>query len=495
MKASPTTLVIFGASGDLAARKLVPALYSSFCKHRLPENFRIIGTARSSFSSDQFREKMRAALQRFAPSEFDQSAWRDFARTLEYQPGDIDSLDDYQKLGTLIASPGKPTNALFYLAVAPQFYSMAAGKLGAAGLTKESSEVGYRRIVIEKPFGVDLASARALNRVVHDSFEESQVYRIDHYLGKETVQNVMVFRFANAIFEPLWNRNYIDHVQISVTESVGVGHRASYYDKAGVLRDMFQNHLMQLLTLVAMEPPAVYGADALRNEKVKVLAALRKMSPQSVAKMSVRAQYEGYTSEPGVHAGSETATFAALKLFVDNWRWQGVPFYLRSGKMMPEKASEIIIQFRRPPMQLFDTQTGLTELFTNRLSMCIQPDEGMHLCFMTKVPDQGMKTHEVDMEYHFRDSYGAGSIPGAYERLLLDALQGDASLFARSDEIEYAWTFIDAILSSWDGDTAPPLVTYAPHTWGPDAAEELISRDGRWWVHDCKPHGGNTSKE
>jgi glucose-6-phosphate 1-dehydrogenase len=297
---------------------------------------------------------------------------------------------------------------------------------------------------------------------------------------------MIVFRFGNAIFEPLWNRNYIDHVQITVSETVGVEHRAGYYNTAGVLRDMFQNHLLQLMTLIAMEPPVAFDANALRNEKVKVLSALREISPEHSAISTVRAQYEGYAREKGVAPNSKTETFAALRLFVDNWRWQGVPFYLRSGKMMKDKASEITVQFRRPPTQILDTQAGRTELFTNRLTICIQPDEGIHLLFIAKVPDHGMETRPVEMDFDFRNSFGAKAIPEAYERLLLDALNGDASLFARSDEIELAWNLIDGVLAGWESEHAAPLLIYKPHTWGPAASDDLLGRDGRWWVHNSR---------
>jgi glucose-6-phosphate 1-dehydrogenase len=354
---------------------------------------------------------------------------------------------------------------------------------------------GTRRIVIEKPFGRDCPSAVALNKMLHHVVQEKQIFRIDHYLGKETVQNLLVLRFGNAIFEPLWNRNYIDHIQITVAEAVGVEHRAKYYETAGVLRDMFQNHLLQLMTLVAMEPPTVYDAEALRNEKVKILKSLREIPPEVSAKQTIRGQYAGYTSEPGVNPGSKVETFAAIRVFVDNWRWQGVPFYLRSGKMLKEKSSEIIVQFRRPPTQILDVQAGKTELFTNRLSICVQPDEGMHLRFITKIPDQGLQTRPVDMDFHFRDSFGQNSIPEAYERLLMDALQGDAALFARSDEIETAWQFIDGIRGGWESEYGPPLLQYTPGSWGPEAAEHLLWREGRWWMHDCAPHGSAGAPE
>jgi len=478
-----TVIVIFGASGDLTARKLLPALYNNFRKKRLPEQTRIIGVSRKKFSDGEFRAKMREAVERSSAREFDGAEWDVFAEGIFYQAGDIEHETDLSALQRKIGEVNGPGgNCLFYLATAPHLYSLAIAKLGAAGLTAESDYNGYRRVIIEKPFGQDLASCHALNHDILRVLKEDQIFHIDHYLGKETVQNVLIFRFANAIFEPLWNRNYIDHVQITVAESIGVEHRAGYYETAGALRDMFQNHLLQLVTLVAMEPPALLEADSLRNEKVKVLNSLREIAPEHSAHHTVRAQYEGYHAEEGVAPGSTTETFAAVRLYIDNWRWQGVPFYLRSGKMMKENASEIIIQFRRPPTQLFDTQTGSTELYTNRLSICIQPDEGIHLRFITKQPDQGMKTHPVTMDFQSGEPHSGKSTPGAYERLLLDAMNGDASLFTRSDEIELAWKFIDGVRAAWESDYAPALQTYARHTWGPDASDEMLSRDGHWWI-------------
>ena len=480
-----TAIVIFGASGDLTARKLIPALYNNFRKGRLPGQFSIIGFARRPYSDDSFRGKMKEGIRAFASDGFQEADWAKFSEHLFYHRGEFEGQKHYDALaGRIDELIGTGGNVLHYLATAPEYYPTVIRHLGDSGLLTENAEKGYRRIIIEKPFGRDLPSALVLNQELHHVLNEGQIYRIDHYLGKETVQNVIVFRFGNAIFEPLWNRNYIDHVQISVAETVGVEHRAGYYDTSGVLRDIFQNHLLQLLTLVAMEPPVAFEADALRNEKVKVLSALRDISPEHSARSTVRAQYEGYQSEQGVKPGSDTETFAAMKLYIDNWRWQGVPFYLRSGKMMKEKSSVITVQFRRPPTQILDVQAGKTELFTNRLGISIQPNEGIHLRFIAKVPDKGMETRPVEMDFNFRDSFGDKAIPEAYERLLLDALNGDASLFARSDEIELAWRFIDSLRAGWESSDAPPLITYAPGSWGPAASDELLGRDGRWWDQD-----------
>ena len=488
-----TVIVIFGGSGDLTARKLVPAFYSAFRKKRLPGAVRLIGFSRTPISDDAFRAKLREAVKKFASPEYDAKSWGEFAPCVSYLPGDIEDPSSYEGLARKISPDSSPVDCLYYLATAPRFYSVIIARLAAANMIAQEKGGPFRRIIVEKPFGRDLATARALNDELHASLHEDQIFRIDHYLGKETVQNVLMLRFGNAIFEPLWNRNHIDHVQITVAETVGVEHRADYYDSAGVLRDMFQNHLLQLLTLIAMEPPAVVDADPLRNEKVKVLTSLREIPPEYSRRYTVRGQYRGYSSEAGVPRQSTTETYAALQVYIDNWRWQGVPFYLRSGKKLTEKSSEIIIQFRRPPTQIFDVQAGVTELFTNHLSICIQPDEGMHLQFIAKVPDQGMHTRPVDMEFHYRDSFGTDAIPEAYERLLLDALQGDASLFTRGDEIELAWRFIDGVKGGWEGGDGPSLEIYEQGSWGPGTGDALLAHEGRWWRHDCAPHPGQAS--
>ena len=481
------TIVIFGASGDLTSRKLIPALYQLFRKGRFDGPPRIVGFSRSPYSHDEWRDKLAETTAQFAGEKFDPAVWAEFAKQIFYHAGDVGKLEDFQTLSTFLdeiegdAASDTQSERLYYLSMAPRFYKPTVEHLGQSGLADESC--GCRRIVIEKPFGTDLASSQELNRQIHGVFQEHQVYRIDHYLGKETVQNLMVLRFANTIFEPIWNRNYIDHVQITVAEEVEVGSRAGYYDSAGVIRDMIQNHLLQLLMVTAMEAPVRYEADAIRNEKVKVLQAIEPLSKKQVQTDTFRSQYRGYTSAEGVEPTSRTATFAAVKLSIDNWRWQGVPFYLRSGKGMSCRTTQIVIQFHAPPHKLFeDSPRDLGE--ANRLVIQVQPAEGIQIHFQTKVPDAGMRMRQTDLGFNYQKEF-RGSMPEAYERLLLDAFEGDASLFARADEVEAAWQICDPILNAWESSDRPTLFMYDPGFWGPDECREWMLEQGREWFDTC----------
>ena len=489
---APCTMVIFGATGDLTHRKLVPALYNLQRERLLPPGFSVIGFARRDWSDAYFRDTLKQNLSEYSRSGLDEQLWNSFAEGFSYNRSSFDDPQGYQALSKhldeLDEQRGTGGNRLFYLATPPESYPTIIEQIGAAGLN-HSPNGGWTRIIIEKPFGHDLDSARKLNDIVHKVFDESQVYRIDHYLGKETVQNILVFRFANGIFEPIWNRRYVQHVQITVAESVGVEGRANYYEQAGALRDMVQNHMMQLLTLTAMEPPVGYQADSVRDEKVKVLRAIRSIAPEEVEKYTVRGQYgpgtangepvPGYREEEGIAPDSQTETFVAMQLSVENWRWAGVPFFLRTGKRLPKRVSEIAIQFRSAPLMLFDNSL-MSDFDPNTLVIKIQPDEGITLRFNSKVPGQVNQIRPVSMDFRYNAAFGVES-PEAYERLLLDAMLGDSTLFTRSDEVEASWSLITPIRHGWDALPAQPFPNYEAGTWGPAAADQFIERFGAKW--------------
>jgi len=483
----PTSIVIFGASGDLTQRKLIPSLFNLFCKGRMPKMFRIVGYGNTAFTDDSFRAHLKEGMEQFSDAKYTEKEWEEFASHLVYVKHAY-TREDFEQLSRFLDEwQGEGDNRIYYMATPPDAYPKIVDLLGETKQLKE--EKGWRRVVIEKPFGTDLASAQNLNEQIHKALNERQIYRIDHYLGKETVQNILVSRFANTIFEPLWSRNYIDHVEITVAEKVGVEHRAKFYDKVGVLRDMFQNHLLQLLSLVAMEPPVSFEATALRNEKVKVLSAIHPMTEDEVVQSTVRGQYKGYREEEGTDPNSTTPTYGAVRLYVDNWRWQGVPFYLRSGKALKEKFSQVVIEFKRPPHLLFPASEA-RDMTPNMLVLYLQPDEGIHWRFEAKVPDTVAELSSVDMEFHYEDSFGKTALPDAYERLLLDTMTGDASLFTRADEVETAWGIIDPIIHTWEAPSGKqPLTFYEPGLWGPKESDELLARDGRSWsMWDGKIH-------
>ncbi|MBI4636711.1 MAG: glucose-6-phosphate dehydrogenase [Candidatus Rokubacteria bacterium] len=487
----PFSLIIFGASGDLTKRKLMPALWSLYAARVLPEPFAIVAVARTGMSHDEFRRRVREAIVEFAriqpPSDL---VWERFASALFYLSGDPNDLALYPKLDRLLAETeaarGRHANRLFYCATPPSLYEPIVRNLGAAALAGEPS--GWTRIVVEKPFGRDLESARALNRQLAAVFREEQVYRIDHYLGKETVQNILVFRFANGIFEPLWNRNHVAQVQITVAESLGVETRGAYYEESGALRDMLQNHMLQLLCLIAMESPVTFDAAPVRDEKNKVLAAIRPIDPAKLDEAAVRGQYgpgfaegkrvPGYREEKGVAPDSRTETYVALRLLVDNWRWAGVPFYLRTGKRLAKRVSEIAIQFRRTPHMIFRRHPAGAD--SNTLVIRIQPDEGIGLTVAAKTPGPELKLGSVGLDFRYGDVYG-GQPPEAYERLLLDAIHGDATLYARGDWVEQAWAILAPVLGAWAQDPTAPFPNYEAGTWGPGDADAFIARDGGAW--------------
>jgi glucose-6-phosphate 1-dehydrogenase len=495
----PCALVIFGASGDLTKRKLMPSLYYLAKSRLLPRDFAVVGTSSTDYSSQAFRDKLRSELPEFLDGELDPKLWAKLDERLYYVPGNFDDPALYERVKAQLADcdqrHGTAGNALFYLAVPPDLFSTIVKHLGAAGMTSEDGR--WRRVVIEKPFGRDLESAQALDREVRTVLGERQIFRIDHYLGKETVQNILVFRFANGIFEPIWNRRYVDHVQITVAETVGVEQRGSYYEKAGALRDMVPNHLFQLLALTAMEPPISFEGEAVRDEKVKVLHSLQPLDPEDVLLRTLRGQYgpgscegkpvPGYRAEPKVDPQSRTETFAAMKLLIDNWRWADVPFYLRTGKRLKERVTEIVVQFKRAPLVLF-RHTPVERLSRNRLVIHIQPDEGISLRFGAKVPGPVVDIGAVDMSFNYDDYFGTTPSTG-YETLLYEAMEGDSTLFQRADAVEAGWEALQPVLDVWSALPARDFPNYPAGTWGPAEADELMSRDGRKWQEPSRLRG------
>jgi glucose-6-phosphate 1-dehydrogenase len=486
----PTVLVVFGATGDLAHRKLLPALYNLAHDGALPERFELIGVARRELPDDEFEQNARDSIEQFSRRRPDSDVLSGLLSDLRYLSGTFDDPDVYDRLGTTLSEfdehAGQPLNRIFYLSTAPEFFPVIIERLGAAGLNR--TDDAESRIVIEKPFGYDLASAQKLNAQVLGVFDESQVFRIDHYLGKETVQNLMALRFANALFEPVWNRNYIDQVQITAAEDIGIGGRAGYYEHAGALRDLVQNHMMQLLALLTMEPPVAFDANRLRDEKLKVLEAIVPPRPEEVASMSVRAQYDagvvagdeaaGYREEPGVASDSRTETYAALRLQVSNWRWAGVPFYLRTGKRLARKVTEIAVILKPVPHLAFQN-IGSVGVQPNQIVLTVQPDEGVSVSIGAKIPGATMRIRPVNMEFRYGTSFVSES-PEAYERLILDAMRGDATLFTRNDEIEALWGIIDPILAAWRDDISSEIPQYLAGSAGPAEADALLEGHGSW---------------
>ncbi len=495
----PCAVVIFGATGDLTQRKLLPTLAHLFHDHPLPQAFSIVAFARRPLTDEQWRSMALESINKYLPEDdkLDSAAQKDLAQRMFYCQSDFNDREGFQKLADLLdkldREQGTHGNRLYYLATPPTTDSEIIHQLGEASLARprqiNDHEVSWVRIVIEKPFGRDLASAQKLNRELARVFRENQIYRIDHYMGKETVQNILAFRFANGIFEPLWNQKYIDHVQILVAESLGIGTRAEYYEESGAIRDMVQNHIMQVLCLTCMEAPVAFDADAIRDEKVKVMRAIPLFSPEDVVNRTVRGQYTagvingqpqiGYKEEKGVAPNSTTETYVALKLFIENWRWADVPFYIRTGKALPKRSTEVTIQFKRVPHQLYKP-SETTGLVPNRLTIRIQPDEGMSLKFAAKVPGAARNLCDVDMNFSYTSAFGIES-PDAYERLIADCMTGDSTLFIRRDEVETSWRIIDSITNVWKNMPPSTVYPYRAGTWGPPEADELIERDGRQW--------------
>lgn len=493
--AEPCIMVIFGATGDLTHRKLIGAIYNLAVDNLLSEAFAVVGFARREMDDQQFAGNMREALGEHSRRQpINEQVWERLGSRVFYHSGSFGDSEAYvslaKRLAALDRELGTKGNRLFYLATPPEHFPKIVNGLSSAGLIAPAEDTSrWTRVIVEKPFGHDLDSARSLDRTLHDDFAEPQIYRIDHYLGKETVQNILVFRLGNGFFEPLWNSRYVDHVQITVAESVGVEGRAAYYEKAGVVRDMLQSHILQLLTLLAMEPPVTLAADSVRDEKVKVLRSLRAFSPQDVRRHTVRGQYAagriggapviGYRDEPGVAPESMIDTYTALKVSIDNWRWAGTPFYVRVGKRLPRRATEVAITFKAPPLALF-AQAGVSHGGPNVLGIRIQPNEGIYLAFSAKAPGQKMHIDSVRMDFQYATSFGVSS-PEAYERLILDAIAGDATLFARTDEVDLSWEWIDRILNVWHGEGGVPLAFYPAGSEGPAEADLLLQRDGRRW--------------
>ena len=492
IEVEPFTMVIFGGSGDLSKRKLLPTLYHLCIEENLPDEFSIIAVASSKRTDDEYRELVKKAIQEFSKDTFDSKCWDKFSRHIHYISGDFNDDKSYRVLSDRLNEIAKPTKrgtreVIYYMAVAPQFFPVIAEHLSTCNLCKG---VFNTRIIVEKPFGMNRTSAVELNRVISKAFDERQTYRIDHYLGKETVQNIIFLRFANSIFEPLWNRRYIDHVQITVAEAIGIENRARFYDKAGVVRDIVQNHMMQLLALVAMEPPIGFEAEFIRNEKVKVYHTIRSMNEEYIDKSTVRGQYGAgtingnevlsYRNEKDISPDSNIPTFFAGKFYIDNWRWAGVPFYLRTGKRLAKRITEISIHFKQPPLKLFSSTCEIRE--PNVFVLGIQPHEKISLHLGVKHPGTGNQLYPVNMNFNYeKDFQGSVHFPLAYERLLLDCMKGDLTLFARQDGIEAMWSVVDPIINRWENIPAPEFPNYSAGTWGPEKAEDMMRNDGRQW--------------
>ena len=487
----PSVIVIFGASGDLTRRKLLPALYHLARAHRLPPRFSVVGVAKTPMDDEAFRQQFRDSLREFAAVDpSGDPVAESLAGHMRYLTGALDDSLLYDLVARTLAEIAPGSGVLFYLAVPPELAPDVARHLGRVGLTRESDAAAWRRVIVEKPFGSDLASARRLNQLLHEHFAEPQIFRIDHYLGKETVQNLLVFRFGNGMFEPIWNRRYIDHVQITAAETVGVERRAGYYDRAGAMRDMVQNHLIQLLTLIAMEPPVTFSAESVRDRKMDALLSIQPLcATGDCGPAVVRAQYgagwvegrevPGYLDEPQVASDSTTETFVAMRLLLDSWRWAGVPFYLRTGKRMPKRVTEIAIQFKRPPLQIFK-RVSSSPVAPNLLIINVQPDEGISLRFEAKLPAMRMQLAPVMMNFRYGQVFG-GNVPEAYETLLLDALIGDSTLFARHDFVESSWALISPVHEAWRTEAVREIPTYEAGEWGPREADALMSQDGFSW--------------